>query len=75
MGGGTIERWQAAQLFKTLQPMVGYLSRLRTRMDKVGFVPSDPLYQRVRSAYESLQALFMQLHYLSCNGTGQPSRK
>jgi hypothetical protein len=75
MGRGTIERWQAAQLFKTLQPTVGNLSRLRTRMEQVGFVPSDPLYQRVSQAYKSLQALYIELHYLSFDGTGKPSRK
>jgi hypothetical protein len=71
----TIERWQAARLRDGVGPTVGYLSRLRDRMDKVGFVPSDPLYNRVRKAYEALQALFMELHYLSCNGTGRPSRE
>src|SRR5438445_4705873 len=38
MDGGTIERWQAAQLFRTLGPMVGYLYRLRERMLQVGFL-------------------------------------
>ena len=33
------------------------------------------LYQRVWQAYESLQALFMELHYLPCDGAGRPSRK
>jgi hypothetical protein len=75
MARGTIERWQAAQLFRTLQPTVGYFSRLRERMDKVGFVSADPLYQRVCKAYESLHALFIELHYLSCSGAGRPSDK
>jgi hypothetical protein len=60
-----IERWQTAALFKALQPHVGYLYRLRERMAQVGFVPSDPLYQRVCEAYDALQALYIELHYLS----------
>jgi hypothetical protein len=34
---------------------VGFLYRLRERMQQVGFLPSDPLYKRVCTAYESLQ--------------------
>jgi hypothetical protein len=56
MDSGTLQRWQAARLFKTLQPHVGFLYRLRERMQQVGFLPSDPLYKRVCTAYESLQA-------------------
>jgi hypothetical protein len=66
MDSGTLQRWQAARLFKTLQPHVGFLYRLRERMQQVSFLPSDPLYKRVCTAYESLQALYMELHYLSC---------
>jgi hypothetical protein len=62
--GGKLERWQAAKLFTALQPHVGYLYRLRERMQQVGFVPSDPLFQRVCEAYDALQALYIELHYL-----------
>jgi hypothetical protein len=71
MDSGTIERWQAAKLLKTLRPMLGYLYRLRERMDKVGFISSDPLYRRVCRAYDSLHALTVELHYLSCKGVGK----
>jgi hypothetical protein len=68
MDSGSIERWQAAQIHRALQPTVGYLYRLRERMLQVGFVPSDPLFQRVSQAYDSLHALFIELHYLSRDG-------
>ena len=70
MDGETIERWQAAQLFKTVGPMVGYLYRLRERMDKSDSFRLIRLYQRVCRAYESLHAL-SELHYLSCDGVGR----
>ena len=34
-------------------------------MLKVGFTQDDLLYQLVSQSYDTLQALFMQLHYLS----------
>jgi hypothetical protein len=70
MDSGTIERWQAAQVHRTLQPTVGYLYRLRERMQRSGFLPSDPLFRRVCQAYDSVHALFIKLHYLSCEGAG-----
>jgi hypothetical protein len=67
---GKIKRSHAKELHRRLHPTVGYLSRLRERMQKVGFVTSDPLFERVTKAYESMHALSMDLHYLSCDGTG-----
>jgi hypothetical protein len=54
---------------------VGFLHRLRDRMLKVGFLPDDPLFLRVCQAYDSLHRLFIDLHYLSCDGTGRPKRR
>ena len=43
-------------------------------MLKVGFTQDDLLYQLVSQSYDTIQALFMQLHYLSCkSGVGRPS--
>ena len=71
----TLKRWQAAKLHRTLQPTLGYLYRLRERMQKVGFLPNDPLFLRVCQAYDAVHRLSIELHYLSCDGTGKPSRK
>jgi hypothetical protein len=69
-----IKRWQAAKISKSLQPSLGYLFRLRERMEKVGFLPSDPYFQLVSVAYNSMHALWVQTHYLSCTGVGRPSK-
>jgi hypothetical protein len=71
MDSESIERHQAAQIRDTLRPMVGYLYRLRERMSQVGFLPSDPLFKRVDRAYDAMHALFVELHYLACEGGGK----
>jgi hypothetical protein len=43
-------------------------------MLKVGFTQDDLLYQLVSQSYYAMQALSMQLHYLSCkSGVGRPT--
>jgi hypothetical protein len=69
-----LQPWQARRVHRALQPSVGYLYRLKARMLKVGFTQDDLLYQLVSQSYDTIQALFMQLHYLSCkSGVGRPS--
>jgi hypothetical protein len=69
-----LQPWQARRVHRSLQPSVGYLYRLKARMQKLGFLDNDLLYQLVSQAYDTTQALFMQLHYLSCkSGVGRPS--
>ena len=48
--------------------MLGYLVRLRQRMEKVGFLPGDPLYRLVREAEDKVHHLSVELHYRSCGG-------
>jgi hypothetical protein len=43
-----LTREQAAIVSAKIGPMLGYQVRLRMRMDKVGFLPGDPLYRLVR---------------------------
>src|SRR5947209_5317354 len=74
MDSSTIQDWQIAKLQKSLQPMLGYLYRLLDRMQRVGFLPDDRLYQRVSKAYDAMHSLFIELHYLACDGTGRPPR-
>jgi hypothetical protein len=38
-----LQRWQARKINRALQPAVGYLCRLRERMEKVG-LDNDPLF-------------------------------
>ena len=70
-----IKRWQAKKIAASLQPSLNYLLRLRQRMEKKGFVPGDPYYQLVSRAYDAMQTLWIQTHYLSCEGAGAPSSK
>ena len=68
-----LQRWEARKINRAIQPAVGYLCRLRERMERVGFLNNDPLFQLVKQSYDNLQAPYMKLHYLSCeSGVGIP---
>jgi hypothetical protein len=69
----TIKRRHAAAISKALYTGMNYLIRLKTRMEKVGFPPDDPLYKLVASAYDAMHRLSVEVHYLSCKGVGRPS--
>jgi hypothetical protein len=67
-----LTREQAAAVSAKIGPMLGYLVRLRQRIDKVGFLPGDPLYVLVRDAENKLHHLSVELHYRSCeSGVGK----
>ena len=56
-------------------PGVGYLFRLRARMEKAGLPPEDKPFRLTDSAYHALHSLCVELHYLSCaSGVGRPAR-
>ena len=76
MDADMLRPWQAERMLEVLRPTLGYLSRLQRRMEKVGFLPTDPLYVQVRLAYDSMHSLCMDLHYRSCkSGVGKPTEK
>jgi hypothetical protein len=56
---------QAHALGAQIGPMLGYLYRLRTRIDKVGIIPDDELRRLVENAYDSMHALNVAVHYAS----------
>jgi hypothetical protein len=63
---------QAQRMHDALAPTLGYLTRLQQRMDRVGFIPADPLYRDVRAAHDVMHALVSRLHYMTCeSGVGQ----
>ena len=70
-----ITKAQAKALSKALYPHVNYLSRLRKRMEVVGFLPNDKLYLLVRKAHDALDELSIAVHYLSCDGVGSPFKR
>ena len=66
--------WQAKALYAAIRPALGYLCRLRDRMEKRGFSPTDKLVRLTVTAYDALHALSIELHYLSCEaGVGRQS--
>jgi len=65
---------QAKILHAAVHRTLGYLFRLRARMEKAGFPPGDKLFGLTDSAYDALHSLSVELHYLSCpSGVGRPS--
>jgi hypothetical protein len=66
---------QAAALGKIIGQHLRYLGKLRSRMDQLGFPGNDPLYFDVCRAHDMAQALWVNLHYLSCaSGVGMPRK-
>jgi len=69
-----LQHWQARKVHQALGPSVRYLYRLKARMLKVGFIQDDLFSSSSGQSYDTIQALSMQLHYLSCkSGVGRPS--
>jgi hypothetical protein len=68
MNSKSMKRWQARKVLQVLSPMRGYLHRLKTRMEKVGFLPGDPLFRCVERADNAMLELCMTLHYMTCDG-------
>jgi hypothetical protein len=76
MDGKQLQPWQAAKLRDTVRHRLHFMNRLQRRMEKVGFLPDDPLLKLVRQAQASLHALFIEMHYRSCEGgVGRPRNK
>lgn len=72
----TLKTWQAERISKALYPGMNYLIRLRERMVRVGFIPSDKLYQLVNKAYDAMHSLSVEMHYQSCKrGVGRPEKE
>jgi hypothetical protein len=71
-----LQPWQARKIRKSLEKSLGYLPRLQRRMELTGFPLNDPLYALTVRARHDMQALLMELHYLSCeSGVGKVRRE
>jgi len=67
-----LAREQAWALKNKLQPMLGYLGRLKRRMIRRGFLNDDPLLAAVVRAEDAMHALHVEVHYLGCeSGVGR----
>jgi hypothetical protein len=62
-----IQPWQAKIVRASLQPSLNYLNRLRERMSKAG-LQEERLYEYVCEAQKALRDLYVELHYLACEG-------
>src|SRR5262245_54916059 len=56
---------QARKVRDQLQPMLRYLNRLLERMNRVGFLPDDPLMKLATEAWDKVHALWVDLRYQS----------
>ena len=56
---------QADALANRVGPMLGYLTRLRERMQQRAWAASDPLYAEVIAAREAMHRLHLTLRELS----------
>jgi hypothetical protein len=75
MDRDSVTKDQAKIINASVQPSLSYLCRLRERMTKAGFLPGGPLFKLMDRAYDSMHRLFVELHYLSCDGVGRPSEE
>jgi hypothetical protein len=72
MDSSNLATWQAKALHAALRPALGFLHRLRERMEKRGFPLNDKLLRLTATAYDALHSLFVELHYMSCkSGVGR----
>jgi hypothetical protein len=62
-----IKPWQAKKVRASLQPTMRYLGRLRDRMDKAG-LREEKLYEHLCKAHLAMHDLYLELHYLACDG-------
>jgi hypothetical protein len=63
-----ITREQAAQMSERVGEALGYLARLRQRIDQRHFPSNDKFRLLVERAYDGVHSLSVELHYLSCSG-------
>ena len=59
-----LKPWQLDKLFKKLHSNLGYLQRLKKRMEVLGFPPNDRLYKILKTVEEDMQHLVMEVHYV-----------
>lgn len=68
---------QCEKMLDVIGPALGYLSRLKRRIEQEAFPPGDKLRRDVEEAQAAMQGLRMTLHYLTCTesvGIKRPNR-
>jgi hypothetical protein len=74
MNSNHLSREQARKMHAALVPTLRYLNRLYERLNARSFPPDDRLYRAAFKAQAAMMELVMVLHYLTCDGVGEPSR-
>jgi hypothetical protein len=49
-----LQPWQAQIISNLVRRHLNYLYRLKSRMEKVGFRQSEPLFVKVKAAYDAV---------------------
>jgi hypothetical protein len=76
MDSTKLKPWQAKLMYTTLQPALGYLCRLRERMERRGFPANDKLFKLTVAAYNAIHSLYIELHYMACaSGVGRETKR
>jgi hypothetical protein len=65
MTGDDLTREQIEPIKAVVGRQPRYLMLLTTRMDRVGWSPTDPVYRAAFEAHHAVHALNVQLHYAS----------
>jgi hypothetical protein len=68
MRSDDLSREQCRTLENKLGPMLGYLHRLKKRMQSKGFPPDDPLVSLVGNAEDAMHRLHVDVHYRAVEG-------
>ena len=75
MNSSQLTKEQTAKLAEEIAKHQAYFYRLRRRLETLGFPQSDITLIMVGKIHELLTELKMHVHYLSCNGVGDSTRK
>ncbi len=69
----TVTPEQARRALAEVGPMLAWLGRARSKLERDGRGPGDPLLRAASRAFFGVQELHVRLHYLSCtSGVAKP---
>ena len=68
-----INRKQAATLAEMVGTRQAWVGRVVQRLEKLGYVPDDPLLAAAMNAQDALARLRMSAHYSAVDGAGRKS--
>jgi hypothetical protein len=74
MNSDNLSTEHARKMHAALVPTLGYVNRLCERLNARSFAPDDRLYRAAFKAQAAMMELVMVLHYLTCEGVGEPGR-